>query len=497
MDIDAELVDEPDISEAVAFGDHNFTDLKEFALHSAGAAPSSNPPHGSNMSADPVCAASHQSAHSLSHILNPTTHHNKSEPISSSDSNPLPYDSVSLYSSIYGADTSSMDVSSFNGTPVEAPLSPALSICPIPSMDESPSLYSSSYEGDASSMDGSSFDNTPIETPASPAISAHPSVNPPRPPISPTQSDNEPKSDGSLRKLAAKGKGLLGWLKGGSSMKKRKSPSGDVDSDGSEKTNQARKPSKQPKVLKEEKSLNVGISKSATLEREQREQVKNDVFVLYPVKFSKWKVDILAMDKNAVVDEKAVYWVRHSICGKTHKSKRSYDRTWFRRHVNVKCHLLKHPAPAARTPILSQIIEKSAPLQRSFVVTRVTRACPGLTSHDDPRITTYLRRSGASGGGARSITTISKILYNKFFRKLSSTRQKEVITTQHNELKWRNEHTLDRVIATDCLKTVKTSTPDEHPHPCPSCDHILRLPNFRKALAKQVPKDEDFKYVNK
>lgn len=123
--IDVDLIDELDVSQAVALGDHNFTDIKEFALH-VDAAPYSELAHGSDpsgcddMKTDAVYDAQHQSVHSPSHILNLATHHNKYESLSSPEPTPPAYDSASLYSSIYGTDISSVDLSSLDGNPIRS-----------------------------------------------------------------------------------------------------------------------------------------------------------------------------------------------------------------------------------------------------------------------------------------------------------------------------------------------------------------------------------------
>ncbi|KAF7970334.1 hypothetical protein HWV62_24362 [Athelia sp. TMB] len=384
------------------------------------------------------------SAHSLAHILDSSTH------IASSSSS---------YSS-----------------------SPQMSICSLPPIDNGmQSFNSTDYEADASSMEASSIDNNSIDAPASSLA-----------PASPTSSIISAPSNKPLDQPTS---GILGWLKG-ASLKKRKLPNDNVSSDSSIHEKATRKPSKQAKVAPQKEPSTAGISRTATRERKQREQVKNNVFELDPVLFERWKADILEIDGEAEVDEIAAYWVRHSACGKTHRSKRPYDRSRFKKHVGVECKSLKHPIAAAGTPTLAKFIA-GAKEKSNAVNKRVSRSCPGLSSEEDPRIATYLKRTAASGGGARSVSVIAKALFQKMFRKLGRARKEEVINTQLHELRWRNEHAIERVFSTDCFKTVMTDTKDERPLACPKCDELLRLSNFKKALDIPMPEDENFRYNNK
>lgn len=113
---------EAEVSVAVAIGDHNFSDLKEFALgvpEPKMTAPSAQP-------LPTIPELPHKSAHSLAHILNPVTHPN--DHISATPT-PVLHDAESIHSSAFKADASSMDTTSSDIMSIDAKSSTAMSIC--------------------------------------------------------------------------------------------------------------------------------------------------------------------------------------------------------------------------------------------------------------------------------------------------------------------------------------------------------------------------------
>lgn len=126
--------------------------------------------------------------------------------------------------------------------------------------------------------------------------------------------------------------------------------------------------------------------------------------------------------------------------------------------------------------------------------------CPGNTEHEDQRIPGYLLRSGAGGGGARSLKIISQKRYRKPFSELS-VKQKEVVCDQQQaERRWINDHSSPnrlRVFAADCQKFTSTrEVRSGRPLPCSACRDILDLREFKTTLQKAPKVDKNYKYIN-
>ncbi|KAJ7701597.1 hypothetical protein B0H16DRAFT_1348123, partial [Mycena metata] len=106
-----------------------------------------------------------------------------------------------------------------------------------------------------------------------------------------------------------------------------------------------------------------------------------------------------------------------------------------------------------------------------------------------------LRRSGAKGGGSRSLFKIAMNKFSKPFRALGKTRRKEVEDTQFHELKWKNDHGNLRVFSADCEKLVHTRNPQ--PDPCPPCSTVLSSKAFKNTLNKRTKDSKNAIYTNK
>lgn len=139
----------------------------------------------------------------------------------------------------------------------------------------------------------------------------------------------------------------------------------------------------------------------------------------------------------------------------------------------------------------SQSVTKAA----STSSKQLERPCPGLTSRNADRLPIYLRRTAVSGGGSRSITIIANERFNMAFSCLKAAQKKEVYTLQQHEHKWRNDHNNERIFSTECQKTV-FAIPSYAPQPCSSCHALLRNKRFKNALARPIPDDANFIYVN-
>jgi hypothetical protein len=207
--------------------------------------------------------------------------------------------------------------------------------------------------------------------------------------------------------LSLKKSGLLGWLHVGAS-KKRKLKDADIASLDSNMSDSAKNSSKgQKSMAKKLKTIlgavaGPGMSRAATASRELRQKVQSGEFKPDPTKVKKWAEEIRKIDKNADVNVKTAQDVRHSTCGRWYKTKEPYDTYRFRKHVSEQCSLLPHIAGAG-TPTVSQWQQKYNIDVHNTSATQLLQRhlpCPGITENDDTRVTVYLGCTGATGGGA-------------------------------------------------------------------------------------------------
>jgi hypothetical protein len=393
------LRNEPEVSLAIALGDHNFGDLKEFALGNTSASGNVHDIHkktsyseesqsftatqGSDSVTSMIIVPPKQSALSLAHILNPI-----SDNLDELQDHP--------------------------------------EMCPpldkLPSTDE---------HIDAP-LDGMMVDLLLLT--ASSSFQALDKVS---------MEIDEQESGGVKGATLSKKSGLLRWVTVGAG-KKRTQKDAEISSlNDSESESSAKKTSKRKKsAIKKLKSIagaipGPGVSRSATASRELRKTVQNGTFKPNPQRLERWKKAIKKLDKEADTNDKTAQEARHSICGRWYKGKEPYDTYRFRKHVNEECSSSSHTAGAG-TPTVTQWQEKFNVNVHGVNDTEPKRSlpCPGVTKNDDARVTTYLGQTGAIGGGARSVTAIARERFRKLFSRLSRKHKQEVLDTQMHEQTW-------------------------------------------------------------
>ncbi|KAH9855569.1 hypothetical protein C2E23DRAFT_813848 [Lenzites betulinus] len=140
--------------------------------------------------------------------------------------------------------------------------------------------------------------------------------------------------------------------------------------------------------------------------------------------------------------------------------------------------------------------------------------CHGITAARESQVVTYLNRTGATGGGARSITALAKERYGVAFKELSARRQAIINRDQENDRKWRNDHVAHAVFSTSCRKTVSSSAfrfplptsasrqdtttlGSEGQAMCSNCAEVMRSSTFKQALRVPTPSSDHYKHLNK
>ncbi|KAJ3780264.1 hypothetical protein GGU10DRAFT_279690 [Lentinula aff. detonsa] len=198
--------------------------------------------------------------------------------------------------------------------------------------------------------------------------------------------------------------------------------------------------------------------------------------------------------------------IRHSKCGKKHKLDAPFKISNFWKHVLRHCNGRGND-PGAGTHSISNWFKpvtarsSSGSAESSPAVVHQQKfpksariACPGLSHDDHPGIVKVLDRTGALGGGAPSITVLSRRLYGCAYRNLSIGRKRNVKILQCQEWRWEYHHDLGRVFSTSCACTLD---PKDSSGPCFQCFTVLHLKHFRTAIAIPKPDLKNYKFLPK
>lgn len=247
-----------------------------------------------------------------------------------------------------------------------------------------------------------------------------------------------------------------------------------------------------------------GISKSAISARESREaEAEGTVGLIDAKRCANWKRKILEDDPGAKFFDSEPRRVDHSRCGNPVKVKQLYDCSRWRDHLRdcdgiLKKRTLKEMAQKSIGSIFKLGFTKITDDSSTDVpaAPEVNSPCPGLTELDEKLVPVYLQRSGAMGGGSRSIMKIAQARCSKLFSRLGKKEKAKVLLIQANEHTWRNDHMNLRVFSTACRGEVPNGKNDKRSRPCTQCCTVLRDKRFRQVLSKAIPSDENYIYVN-
>jgi len=256
-----------------------------------------------------------------------------------------------------------------------------------------------------------------------------------------------------------------------------------------------------------------GTSKSAVHARKRRAKLAQGELEFDERRYRQWQEKVLEGDSAAEFDEKNIRRARHSSCGTFVTMKDVFDISRWKAHLK-NCKALKR-GEKMRTQSLFKLgwTKTAKPLpdevDNSELEGRSIPAhtklfpkvpCPGITSVDNPKVLQYLQRTGAMGGGARSLPIIARELFNKMFSKLKNKEERQrVLDIQMHEWSWRNDHVNLRVYSTACERMVAEpvpSNPKERTLSCLSCRSILKNKAFKNVLAKPIPNDKNYIFIN-
>ncbi|KAH7903096.1 hypothetical protein BJ138DRAFT_1197369 [Hygrophoropsis aurantiaca] len=175
-----------------------------------------------------------------------------------------------------------------------------------------------------------------------------------------------------------------------------------------------------------------GISKSAISERKLKAEMKAGTLQIDDRKRAKYEETCLLSDPKARFRYEESWLAWHSRCGKWYKQKLPYDTSRFSDHVH-KC-TVKGP----RVTLLGDYFSKPKSVSTAAVQTRkkndetkgtakennshhvpAKAVCLGITGANASRLPTYIDRTGAEGGGSRSLSIISEEHYDRPYSTLN------------------------------------------------------------------------------
>lgn len=241
-----------------------------------------------------------------------------------------------------------------------------------------------------------------------------------------------------------------------------------------------------------------GTSRSALASRKLRDKVTSGTYVVQEKRFKSWKEKISDLDPGARFDKGNPRKVLHSRCSTWLLVKEPGDTTRFKQHVET-CQAKPVPVGGTLTGMgwLKKNVEASdvgRNTSRESGKDEAKMPCRGVSDMDNPLVDRYLKRTGAGGGGGRSIHAISRERFKKEFKYLTPAEKEVVQVAQRAEWAWRNDHLNLRVHAMNC--ECFTSSTSLATSLCTKCKHLLVLKAFTDAIRKKMPLDENLKYTN-
>lgn len=247
----------------------------------------------------------------------------------------------------------------------------------------------------------------------------------------------------------------------------------------------------------------VGNSRSMRNERQIKRSVKDGSYTIQPQHEAKFQATIRKLDPHAERDLNDVCRLRHSTCGEYIRLRTPCHVERFKKHVESCPALMKtkrgkpglgagmRTLDAMRETWEAKAKEKTSPPMQQ-------RPCPGLSEREDERITRYLTRSKASGGGSVTLAAATSALFNhEDYGGLSQSDKTEVLAAQLQMNKWRNVHNLQRIYSTACSKTGRTRLGSPDSLPCHECSELLKLPAFLRILRVEIPEVKNMKFTPK
>lgn len=184
----------------------------------------------------------------------------------------------------------------------------------------------------------------------------------------------------------------------------------------------------------------VGISHSAISSKKLRARMRAGTYTINKARQKAFKSECLLSDLHAEFRYGEKWKVFHSRCGKWLAMTEAYNSTRFRQHIKG----CKKMTGSSKFTTLNSFFMKGPAKQKERKVTvdvdmvdvapqTAEYPCLGITASHDQRVSRLINRTGAEGGGARSVTKIANELFNKSYGELSERKKSQVDAAQMHE----------------------------------------------------------------
>ena len=248
----------------------------------------------------------------------------------------------------------------------------------------------------------------------------------------------------------------------------------------------------------------VGTSRSAIASRKLKQEFRDGTHVVNEAKRANFVTECRLVDRLSQFRyEKDTWSVFHSKCGAWRVMAEPYSSTKFKQHVN-SC---KSTGKAEGHTTLTSFFGVPSKAQQKVPAKQGNKTnneapnidcpCSGITARHDARVPDFITRTGAEGGGARSVTKIADELFKKKYADLSERKKTRVDVAQRHEWTFCFDRVLMAIFSTKCEKYVKGAKDSEDSHTCSQCLAVLLSDSrFKSGLRVPIPEDGNFRYLN-
>jgi hypothetical protein len=242
----------------------------------------------------------------------------------------------------------------------------------------------------------------------------------------------------------------------------------------------------------------VGISRSAIASQKLKAEMRAGTHKINKFQQKNFEDECRISDPHVKFRYGENWRVFHSRCGKWLVMTEAYNSTRFRQHLKG----CKKMGSGSKFTTLNSFLVK-APAQQ-MEAKKAAKApvlanypCLGITASHDERVPKFITRTGADGGGARSITKIAEELFNKAYGELSERKKSQVDTAQMHEWSFHFDRLRMAIHSSKCKKLVAAPKLNDGTHTCREClDMHNSDQRLKSGLQKPMPNPENFKYLN-
>ena len=240
----------------------------------------------------------------------------------------------------------------------------------------------------------------------------------------------------------------------------------------------------------------VGISRSAVASRKLEADMDAGTHTINMTRQQNFKYECLVVDSGTQFRFEDKDWlVFHFNCGKWQKMTEGYASNRFRTHVN-KCGAT---GTTARFTSLTGFFKASTEKTTKTVeVSAAFHPCSGITEQNDAHVPTFIRRTGANGGGTCSVTAIAMEVFGRSYGSLSSQEKLHVDKMQMHEWSFRFDRRQLAVYSTTCEKMISIQDDTKAgPHTCETCLTLCsKDQRFKSGLRVTTPDDGNYRHLN-